>query len=184
MTATGIRWWIVIPLREGERLLGLLHVGMRAARGRPSDELVAFLAAVGERAAAGLAHTQLIAHLRRTRDRFERILDALAEAVIVRDADSRLVYANEAAAHLFTVASPAALHDLSGMEVFERIAMTHPDGTPLVLDDLPYRRLLAGLDAAPLLVRAGERWLLIKSSLLDAGERLVVSIIEDVTGAR
>ena len=35
--------------------------------------------------------------------------------------------------------------------------MTHPDGTPLTLDDLPYRRLLAGLDAPPLLVRAERR---------------------------
>ncbi len=40
MAATGIRWWVVIPLREGERLLGLLHFGLLPARGRPSDELV------------------------------------------------------------------------------------------------------------------------------------------------
>ena len=118
------------------------------------------------------------------RHRFERILDVLAEAVIVRDADSRLVYANEAAAQLFAVDSPSELHAETGAEIFGRVVMVHPDGRPVGLDELPYRRLLAGLDATPLLVRMGERWLLIKATLLDEGDRLVVSIIEDVTGAR
>ena len=87
MAATGIRWWAVIPLREGDRLLGLLHFGLLPARGRPSDELIEFLRTLGERAASGLAHTQLIAELRRMRHRFERVLDVLAEAVIVRDGE-------------------------------------------------------------------------------------------------
>ena len=79
------------------------------------------------------------------RHRFERILDVLGEAVIVRDADSRLVYANEAAAQLFAVESPAELYaSSSGAEIFGRVEMIHPDGTPVDLDELPYRRLLAG----------------------------------------
>lgn len=184
MAATGIRWWVVIPLREGDRLLGLLHFGLLPARGRPADELVDFLDTLGMRAATGLAHTQLIAELRRARHRFERVLDVLGEAVMVRDGDSRLVYANEAAGRLFGLEA-SDLRDLSGEEVFARSElMTYPDGRPLALDDLPYRRLLAGLDAPPLLVRMGERWLLIKGSLLDEGERLVVSVIDDVTNAR
>ena len=184
MAATGVRWWVVVPLREADRLLGLLHFGMLPARGRPSDDLVDFFSAIGERAAAGLAHTQLITELQRMRHRFERILDVLGEAVIVRDAESRLVYANEAAAQLFSVESSAQLRDLSGADIFGRIEMLHPDGRPVALDELPYRRLLSGLESEPLLVKAEERWLLIKSTLLDEGDRLVVSIIEDVTGAR
>jgi serine/threonine-protein kinase RsbW/stage II sporulation protein AB (anti-sigma F factor) len=184
MAATGIRWWVVVPLLEADRLLGLLHFGLLPARGRPSDAQVAFLKSVGERAAAGLAHTQLLTELRRTRHRFERILDVLGEAVIVRDADSRLVYANEAAARQFGVASPAALFELSGPELIRMSPMTHPDGRPVQLDELPYRRLLAGLDAPPLLVHSGDRRLFIKASLLDADERLVVSILEDVTEMR
>jgi serine/threonine-protein kinase RsbW len=183
MAATGIRWWVVVPLREADRLLGLLHFGLLPSRGRPSEQMVAFLRTVGERAAAGLAHTQLLAELQRTRSRFERILDVLGEAVIVRDADSRLVYANEAAARQFGVVSPAALHALSGADLIKISPMTHPDGRPVQLDELPYRRLLAGLDAPPLLVHAGARRLFIKATLLDEDERLVVSILEDVTEA-
>ena len=44
--------------------------------------------------------TQLISDLRRTRQRFERILDVLGEAVTVQDSAGRMVYANEAAARL------------------------------------------------------------------------------------
>ena len=77
MAGTGIRWWVVVPLREGDRLLGLLHFGMLPARGRPPDDVVAFLTAIGDRAAAALAHRQLLAELQRSRRRFERILDVL-----------------------------------------------------------------------------------------------------------
>ena len=113
MAATGIRWWVVVPLCESRRIIGLMHFGMLPARGRPSEQRVNFLAAIGERAAAGLANTQLIAELQSTRNRFERILDVLGEAVTVRDADDRLVYANEAAARLFGVATPAELLELA-----------------------------------------------------------------------
>ena len=100
MADTGIRWWIVVPLREADRLLGLLHFGMLPARGRPRDEVVAFLTAIGDRAAAALAHRQLLAELQRSRRRFEHILDVLTEAVTVRDANGHVVYANAAAREL------------------------------------------------------------------------------------
>jgi serine/threonine-protein kinase RsbW/stage II sporulation protein AB (anti-sigma F factor) len=100
MAATGIRWWVVVPLREGDRLLGLLHFGMLPARGRPPDEVVTFLTTIGDRAAAALAHRQLLAELQRSRRRFEHILDVLTEAVTVRDAKGRVVYANAAAREL------------------------------------------------------------------------------------
>ena len=100
MAGTGIRWWVVVPLREGDRLLGLLHFGMLPARGRPPDNVVAFLTTIGDRAAAALAHRQLLAELQRSRRRFEHILDVLTEAVTVRDAKGRVVYANAAARKL------------------------------------------------------------------------------------
>ena len=100
MEATGIRWWVVIPLVADGRKLGLLHFGARSGRGKPAAELLDTLRAVGERAAHALVTTQLISDLRRTRRRFERILDVLGEAVTVQDTSGRLVYANEAAARL------------------------------------------------------------------------------------
>jgi PAS domain S-box-containing protein len=190
MAATGIRWWVVIPLREGERLLGLLHFGLRPARGRPAPELVELLSAVGRRAAAALANSQLIAELARTRHRFERILDVLGEAVTVRDGTGRLIYANEAAARLLGAATVRELLETDAEVLRARFRATHADGTPVKFDEFPSNRLLAGQDAPPLLTRTvdlrtgTERWLLTKATLLDEGERLIVTIIEDVSGAR
>jgi hypothetical protein len=65
------------------------------------------------------------------------------------------------------------LRDLSAQQVFERSeVMTDPDGRPLALDELPYRRLLAGLDAPPRLVHMGDRRLVLKATLLDEGTYL------------
>ena len=72
-----------------------------------------------------------------------------------------------------------------------RFDMFDADGAPVEFSDLPALRLLAGLDAPPLLTRSVHResgrelWLLTKATLLDdGGERLAVNIIEDVTGSR
>ena len=91
------------------------------------------------------------------RHRFERVLDVLGEAVIVRDGDSRLVYANEAAGATVRRRPDGAprpqrragLRPLPGDDRSRR--------PPLALDELPYRRLLAGLDAPPRLVHMGDR---------------------------
>jgi anti-sigma regulatory factor (Ser/Thr protein kinase)/PAS domain-containing protein len=191
MASTGMRWWVVVPLRdEGARLLGLLHFGSRDARGRPAEALVALYEAVADRAAGALAATRLVAELNRTRRRLERVLGALAEAVTVRDADGRIVYGNEAAARLLGVESPAALVGTDPDLIGRSAELTRDDGSPLDLADLPVNRLLAGREASPLLIRAtiratGERRrLLVKATLLDDDEPLAVSIIEDVTATQ
>jgi hypothetical protein len=68
--------------------------------------------------------------------------------------------------------------------------VTRADGSPVSASDYPSQRLVEGREAPPLLARCvdrrsgEERWLLIKANVLDEGERLIVSIIEDVSGAR
>lgn len=187
MAATGIRWWVVLPLVADDRRVGLLHFGMRPERGEPGAEALALLRTVADRAAHALATTQLIADLRRTRRRFERVLDVLGEAVTVQDAAGRIVYANEAAARLFGVATAAELLVLTTADLAGRFEITDADGVPIAFADLPGNRLLAGREAPPLLSRSvrrdtgAELWLLTKATLLDdGGERLAVNIIEEV----
>ena len=50
MAATGIHWWIVVPLAADGRRLGLLHFGLRPDRGEPPAALLDVLRAVGDRA--------------------------------------------------------------------------------------------------------------------------------------
>ena len=191
MEATGVRWWVAVPLNADGRRLGLLGFGLRGERGAPSNEQLEMFRAVGDRAARALLTTQLISDLRRTRERFARILEVLGEAVTVQTADGRMVYANTAAARLVGCATPEELLAMSGTELTERFEITDADGQPVSYEDLPGVRLLAGLDAPPLLTRSRHRatgtelWLLTKATLLDdGGEQLAVNIIEDVTASR
>jgi PAS domain S-box-containing protein len=148
------------------------------------------LRAVAERAATALVTTELSSELRRARRRFERILAVLGEAVTVQDAAGRMVYANEAAARLLGAASPEALLGADAAELAARFKITTADGGRVRFEDLPSNRLLAGLDAPPLLTRSVDlesgrvRWLLTKATLLEDDEPLAVNIIEDVTATR
>ncbi|WP_270041400.1 ATP-binding protein [Solirubrobacter ginsenosidimutans] len=191
MAATGMHWWIVVPLAADGRRLGLLHFGLRPGRGEPPAPLLNFLRAVGDRASRALVTTQLISDLRRTRHRFESILEAMAEAVTVQDASGRMVYANTTAARLVGCTTVDELLSTPAAVLAGRFDMFHADGRVVEFADLPALRLLAGHDAPPLLTRSVHRasgrelWLLTKATLLDdGGELLAVNIIEDVTSSR
>jgi PAS domain S-box-containing protein len=186
MERTALRWWVNIPLMDGEVLLGSLGLGMREHRLSPRKQ-VAFLAALGERAARGLANTQLIEELRHTRARLEGILSALSEAVTVNDAAGHVVYANDAAVRLLGASSVEEVLSAKPGELAARFDVTSEDGTPVTDEEFPGNRILAGLDAPPLLTRSVHKrtgrasWLLTKATLLEGDESLAVNIIEDVT---
>ena len=181
--------WVNLPLQVSDQLLGSLGLGLSPARPAP-DEQLPFLQALAERAARGFANTQLISELRRTRQRLERILGVLAEAVTVHDEAGKLVYANAAAASLLGAESVEELLAAEPGELAARFIITREDGTPVQESDLPGQRLVAGEDAPTLLTHSIERrtgreyWLLTKATLLDDGGTLAVNIIEDVTEAK
>jgi GAF domain-containing protein/anti-sigma regulatory factor (Ser/Thr protein kinase) len=185
-----LAWWVEVALRDADRPIGLLRLGYTARRGRPRDDDLVFLDTLAERAARGLASAQLVADLRRTRRRVERILDALAEAVTVDDEDGNVVYANAAAVALLGATSLEEVLHAPSSELTGRFRITKEDGTAVGQDDFPGRRLLAGLDAPPLLTHSVRRdtgvgrWLLTKATVLDDGEKLAINIIEDVTDAK
>ncbi len=183
----GLRWWLGVPLPAEGRVLGVLSVGGRADRPRPDEATVELIAELARRAAGGLANARIVAELQRTRRRLELILGALAEAVTVNDADGRVVYANPAAADLLGASSVGELLAAEPGELAQRFVTTREDGSPLRMDDLPGRRVLAGRSAEPLLLRSVERrtgrvrWTLTKATALEDDGRLAVNVIEDVT---
>jgi PAS domain S-box-containing protein len=182
-----VRWWAAVPLVEEGRPLGVLQVGLGQDHGRPGPEELAFLEDVAARTASGLAHTQLIADLRRTRRRFERILDALGEAVTVHDSRGEMVYANDAAVRLLGASSVDELLRAPHGTLAARFDITREDGSRISVDDFPGQRLARGEPAEPLLSRSvhresgRERWLLTKATMIDDDELLVINVIDDVT---
>ena len=83
----------------------------------------------------------------------EHVLGALLEGVLVVDADGHRVYANEEAARLTGYPSAAALLEAPPDEAAARFEIRDRSGRPIPPSELPGRRVLAGEDPGPMLVR-------------------------------
>jgi PAS domain S-box-containing protein len=152
--------------------------------------LVALLTVIAARArerATGLA-----IDLEATQSRLDGILGSLGEAVTVHDDKGQTVYANEAAARLLGCDSVQDVLTAEPGALAARFSITHEDGSPVEMADLPGRRLMQGEPAADLLTRSIRRdtgeamWLLTKATLTrePSGAPLAINIIEDVTEAK
>jgi len=127
-----------------------------------------------------------------TREQLQDMLGSLTEAVTVTDAERHMRYANQAAADLLGCATPEELVALPLGTIFAQWESTHEDGRPVQAEDVPSYKIVNGQPAEPLLTRivnretGVQRWRLVKAAPLRGpnGERMAVSVIEDVTEAK
>jgi PAS domain S-box-containing protein len=134
---------------------------------------------------------ELEANLRETGPGLTDILDAMAEAVTIRDPDHHIVYANRAALDHMGFASVAEIQRRAPGSIMDDYVVEDENGRKVTMDQIPSVRLLSGdQEVEPLLIRTIERstgvvkWQVLKASLLnDAHGKPVASvmIIEDVT---
>jgi len=190
LRALELRSALFVPLRARGRTVGALALGVGTS-GRSYDENdLRYAEILSGRVALALDNATLSQTVTGLERRLEATLTNLAEAVIVREADGEIVFANSAAARLLdlgsvrdvTAATPQQLMDL--YEVFDEA------GGGLTLADLPSSRAALGENPEPLLVRnvaratGAERWLLHKATPLfdaDGSLSLIVSVVEDLT---
>ena len=127
------------------------------------------------------------------RDRLARILDGLATAVFVTNAEGAIIDANPAAAHMSGFEHVEDMLRASSRDVLSRFLMLDVDGGLLSDDELPSRQVALGETAhGEVLMRVVDRvtgeehWRMLRSTpLLDPdGQRLAVTSIEDVTAAK
>jgi PAS domain S-box-containing protein len=138
------------------------------------------------------ANEGLATALQGTQARLDGILGSLGEAVTVHDERGKTVYVNDAAVDLLGCSSIEEVLEAEPGELAQRFQITREDGSPVQVEDLPGRRLVAGDPGPSLLTRSVRHdtgqafWLLTKATLYtDAtGERLAINIIEDVTEAK
>ncbi len=135
----------------------------------------------------------LEAQLRGQSPGFGEILDALAEAVTIRDPHDHILYANRAALAQMGFSSLADIQRTPPQAIFEDYLVDDEHGNQVTMDRIPSVRLHAGEPAEPLILRTihrttGElRWEVLKASpIQDADGRLIatVMIIEDITRER
>ncbi len=183
---------LVVPLRARGRRLGALILLTTTHSGRRyGEEDLEFAKVFAGRAALALDNAGLFSELETIEAQLTVVLSTLAEAVTVQHTEGALIYANEAAARMLGYATAQELLATPVEEVVSGFDTTKEDGTPLRLEDLPGRQLLAGTHTPkPLVVRAVDKrtgevnWRVTKASGVydaDGAIKLVVNVIEDLT---
>jgi PAS domain S-box-containing protein len=182
---------VIVPLRARGRRLGSMTLVTTQHSGRrygPQD--LEFTKVLGGRAALALDNAGLYSDLATMEAQLTAALSTLAEAVTVQRAAGALIYANEAAARMLGFDSAQELIATPTEQIVARFDTTREDGSPLRIEDLPGRRVLAGLEAEPLVTRTIDRetgiesWRVTKASGVhdaDGNVTLVVNVIEDIT---
>jgi PAS domain S-box-containing protein len=167
-----------------------VEVTVASAEGTEGRVFHAWIEDVSERAELLGA---LEAQLRGRDPGFGEILDALAEAVTIRDPHDHILYANRAALRQMGFSSLADMQRTPPQAIFADYLVHDEHGEALTMEQMPSVRLHAGKSAEPLVLRTihrttGElRWELLKASPIhDADGRLIatVMIIEDITRVR
>ena len=182
---------IVVPLRTRGRTMGTVTFIVTAHSGRHYGEgELEFSEVLAGRAALALDNAGLFSELASVEARLTAALGSLAEAVTVQSQTGELIYANQAAAESLGFESVDQLLTTPPHEIVSRFESFHEDGSPLQLEDLPGRRVLAGEEPEPVIIRAidkqtgEEKWRVTKATGVRnvRGEvELAVNIIEDVT---
>jgi PAS domain S-box-containing protein len=180
---------IVDAMRRDRRELPV-EVTMASVEGTDGRVFHAWIEDVSERAQLLGA---LEAQLRGRDPGFGDILDALAEAVTIRDPHHHILYANRAALRHMGFSSLAEIQRTPPQAILADYIVQDEHGNPVTMDQIPSVRLHAGEPAEPLILRSihrvtGDlRWELLKASPIhDADGNLIatVMIIEDVTRER
>lgn len=188
-----LRSTMYVPLRARGRTLGALACSTARSGRTFSAADVQFAEVLSSRIGMALDNAGLSETVSGLERRLEVTLAHLAAAVLVRDADGRLVFANPAAAELLGVGTVERLFATSAEQLMTLFEPFDERGRPLSLQDLPSTRALHGERPAPLVVRSTVRatgrvrWLLHKATPVfdsDGTLSLAVNIIEDITEAK
>lgn len=96
----GLRAGVAVPVRVRQELWGVLEFFVRRPM-EPDPELLDTLASVGAHLGLFIERRQTEESLRESEERFRTFAQAIPDATVVMDADSRIVYVNQAVRTIF-----------------------------------------------------------------------------------
>jgi GAF domain-containing protein len=190
LRALELRSALFIPLRARGRTVGALALGVGTSGRSYGEDDLRYAEILSGHLALALDNATLSQTVTGLERRLEATLTNLGEAVLVRDRDGKIVFANPAAARLLSVGSVREVTDAPRGELMALFDVFDETGRSLQLADLPSARAAHGEVPDPLLVRnvirstGEERWLLNKATPVfdaDGSLSLIVSVIEDLT---
>jgi PAS domain S-box-containing protein len=189
----GSRFWasvVVTALRDAAgELRGFAKISRDLTEKRRVDEEARGVAE--ERAARRQAELHE-REVRRSRDQLDLILRSISEGVIAQTAEGRLIFANDAAAHLCGFDSAEALVAVSRDQMLANFEIAREDGTPYPAAQMPGQVALRGKASSAVLrfkaKRTGEeRWSFVSGAPVFDAEgnvELSVSVFRDFTERR
>jgi two-component system phosphate regulon sensor histidine kinase PhoR len=108
-TAYLVKSLIAVPLKIGQRTIGVLSVDYRVADRTFSTSALGLLSALGDYAAIAIGNARLFAQIEDGRSRLEAILKGTSDAILVADEGNRLLMLNRAAAQVLDLDGDAAV---------------------------------------------------------------------------
>ena len=190
LRALELRSALFVPLRARGRTVGALALGVGTSGRSYDEDDLRYAEILSGRVALALDNAMLSQTVTGLERRLEATLTNLAEAVLVREADGRIVFANSAAARLLNLGSAREVTNAAPGQLMALYDVFDEAGRSIELADLPASRAARGEVPEPLLVRnviratGEERWLLNKATPVfdaDGSLSLIVSVIEDLT---
>jgi PAS domain S-box-containing protein len=182
---------IVVPLVARGRTIGVVSF-VATESGKHYDERdLALAEEVGRRAGVAIDNARLYREAQQSRDQLDIILQGVVDGIVVYASDSRLIYANEAAAQMNGYESVKELLAAPLHNIRSRYKLIDEKGQPFDHTQLTHRRVFAGEPEAQAIIGyttaatgQPERWSLVKSRPVrdESGQMaMVISIIHDIT---
>jgi len=190
LRALELRSALFIPLRARGRTVGALALGVGTSGRTYDEDDLRYAEILSGHLALALDNATLAQTVTGLERRLEATLTNLAEAVLVREADGTIVFANSAAARLLKVGSVRDVTEAAPGSLMALYDVFDEAGRSVQLADLPSSRAARGELPEPVLVRnviratGEERWLMNKATPVfdaDGSLALIVSVIEDLT---
>jgi PAS domain S-box-containing protein len=185
----GIVSGMSVAISGRSQAFGLLEVYNKHRRSFTPDKLH-FLQGVSHVLAAAIQHHEVKEALRLSRNQIAVILSGIADGITAQNSEGKLIYANDAAAHIIGYANTDELINAPLESITSMFQMFDESGELLPLNKLPGRLALLGIPSDPMTLRfkvlksGEERWSVVKSQAVmnDAGKvEMAVNIFHDIT---
>ena len=182
---------MIVPLVARGKTVGVVSFVATESGKRYDERDIALAEEVGRRAGVALDNARLYREAQQSRDQLDIILQGVADGIIVYGSDSRIIYANEAAAQMTGYTSIQDMRATRPLGIVDSYELIDEQGQPFVRSQLTHLRVLAGEAEAQATIgytKTGTgqpvRWSLLKSRPVvdESGEiTMVITIIHDIT---
>ena len=182
---------MLVPLVARGRTIGVVSFVVTESGKRYDERDLALAEEVGRRAGVALDNARLYREVRRSRDQFDIILQGVADGIIVYDSESRILYANDAAARMTGYTSAQEMLASTQAAILSKYELIDEREQPFSHGDLTHRRVFAGEPEAQAIIGyrvrgqgQTEHWSLVKSRPVEGdhgGVIMVITITQDIT---